>query len=618
MTKTASDASTLPSGLTGSGRCLLYAPAIALFIYLFLLTLVPLSDPDLWWHLKTGERIVEQGELQGNRDAFSYTIPEQIPVHVVQGMRSQWLGQVVLHLVHAASGLRGLALARGFLLVFPFVWLYVLLLREGHRSVVALGLLSFPALYAATILPESFERPQAFSFVLAPALVVLLERLRGDGRAPWMYVAIPLMMAVWANLHGGFIAGDGIIIIYMAGEAVRGALHRGSGSPGERKLFPRKTFLLVCGVSVLASFLNPNTYHIFLGWVRGMLAGFLQPPSQRPGYVMQQVLEYRSPWFVYRYLDRPWHLVVMGFLGLGALAGIAGYVRGRRPSLGGLGTTLMLGFFSLMYVRAVPFAVYVYPLYAGMAASSFRRRMVRAVPAALSVILAVLFFVSLFSGGFGDRLAPSVPDSWVGGNYPEGALQFMRKAGIEGPLFNPVHWGGYVIFRAYPEYRVFVDGRSLSTKVLRDTHTILNAGPGWEKRIDSYGVNAILIPVIAVRTGDVVPLVKALVWNSDWALLFLQNDQAVFVRHREESSEAIRTYALEKSAVWEEMLRVSGYLLKRSPGNTALLLARLEAYHNLGRYAEAGQAAEAVRESARMKGGSRLRKTLQILRAIGY
>jgi hypothetical protein len=598
--------------------CLGHALAGAFFLYLFLLTLVPLSDPDLWWHLKTGQLIVEEGELQGNRDVFSYTMQEHIPVHVVRGMRSQWLGQVVLYLVHAASGLGGLALARGFLLVIPFIWLYVLLLREGHRSVEALALVSFPALYAATILPESFERPQAFSFVLSLALVALLERLRSEGRTRWTYAAIPLMMTVWANLHGGFIVGDVIIIIYMAGETFQGFLRRGSGLPGERNISLRRTFLLICGLSVVASFLNPNTYHVLIDWVRGMLTGFLQPPVERPGYVMQQVLEYRSLWFLYRSFDRPWYLVVMGFLVLGALAGMAGYVRGRRPSLGGLGSTLMLGFLALLYVRVVPFAMYVSPLYAGMASASFRRGIVRAVPAVLMTVLAVLFSTILFSSGFGDRLSPSVPDSWVGGNYPDGALQFMKEAGIEGPLFNPVHWGGYVIFRAYPDYRVFVDGRSLSNTVLRDTHTILNAGPGWERVLDSYGVKTIMIPVIAVRTGNVVPLAKALVWNSDWLLLFLQNDQAVFVRHREERDKAIGTSALEKSAVWEEILRVAGYLLERSPRNTGLLLGRVEAYHNLGRYGDARQAAEAVRESARMKGGSGSREALQLLGAMGY
>jgi hypothetical protein len=595
-----------------------YAPAAAVFLYLLLLTLVPLSNPDLWWHLKAGERILAEGELQGDKDAFSYTEPEPIPVHVVRGMRSQWLGQVLLHLVHAAWGFGGLAIVRGVLLVLPFVWLYGLLLRQGHQSWQALALISFPALYAATMLSGSFERPQGFSFILALAVLLVLERIREEEPPRWMYAVLPLMMALWANLHGGFIIGNAMIVMYAAGETVRAFLRRGSGLPQDKSRSPRKEFLFVCGLSVLASFLNPNTYHLFLDWVQGMLKGFLSPPAQRPGYVMQQVTEYRSPWFFYRHFDQPWYLILMGFLGFGALASLVGFMRVGRPSLGGLATSLMVGFFSMTYVRIVPFAVYLYSLFTGMAAASFRRRVVRAVPAALMVLLSILFSVVLFMSGLGDRLVPSVPHSWVGGNYPEGAIQFMRQAGIEGPLFNPVHWGGYIIFRAHPEYRVFIDGRSLSNKVLRDTHTILNAGPGWERTLDSYQVMVIMIPVVAVRTGDAVPLVKALAWNRDWSLVYLRNDQAVFVRDREDNREIIRSHGLEKSAIWQEMLRVSESMLAHLPGSGALQLARVEAYHNLGRYAEARQAARALEEAARRRGGSADRETLQMLHAMGY
>jgi hypothetical protein len=79
--------------------------------------------------------------------------------------------------------------------------------------------------------------------------------------------------------------------------------------------------------------------------------------------------------------------------------------------------------------------------------------------------------------------------------FPVGAMSFLEEADLEGRLFNSNKWGGYVLFRTHEQYPVFVDGRwiTIGEQVLRDSHAIANRSPGYERLLDAYAVEILLV-----------------------------------------------------------------------------------------------------------------------------
>jgi hypothetical protein len=608
-------------GRTGGGLLkpsyLLHATAALFFLYAFSLSIKPFSTGDLWFHLSTGKWIVRNMALPGAEDPFSYTTGP-VPENKVGHMRSQWLGQVLFHLFYSAGGPPALAVSKGLIIVLPFLWLYATLVRRRTPPAIALMIISFPLLFSVTVGGSFFERPQAFSFIASVFAVYLLERLKAaPGRTDAAAcVGLPVLMAVWANLHGGHVVGDVLIIGYMAAEAVNSGLARFTRlGGGERRIkaVPWR-FFAVCAAALAASFLNPNTYNTLHAALSGFWSNLWATSGERAGYVARQMVEYRSLWFLHKYFYVSWPFYYIAFIGMVVIAAVAKYIRAGRVDLSEFAAVLMIGFISVFYVRAMLFSAYVFPLYLGFISSSFGKRW-RAV-AAGSVLCLCLVFAAGERSSF--ALVPSAPDRWEAGVYPDGAIEFLKQQDVKGPLYNPVHWGGYIIFKAYPEYRVFVDERSISNKVLEAAHVITNAGPGWRTLLDAYGVNAIVIPLIAVETKDTVPLARALVWDDAWKLVYLRDDTAVFVRASGPNGGVAGRFEIPKDAIWEEMLRVSHFLLRVEPGNPLVHMARTEAFVHLKRYEEARSSAALTRKAAAAVGGRRAEGILRKLRAMGY
>jgi hypothetical protein len=280
---------------------------ILFFSYLFSMSLkYPLNDPDVWWHLKTGDWIIENTEIPAD-DYFAYTTPKPLNDHQVRGLRTQWLGQVVFALAERAGGVGGVAMLRNILLLLPVLILFLWLIRKGISHYAAMGIVLLPASLLIFQLFYAFERPQGFSFLFIMLVAMLLERLRscGPGKFDFSMVLLPVAMAVWSNLHAGFIVGNMVICIYFASEAFMyfWRRYRGSETGGARPIF-----FAVCVLAILMSFINPNTYHIFYEYFTGLSKKFLSDFAQtvsgggRASWVEQVVLEFKPLRYFYEVL----------------------------------------------------------------------------------------------------------------------------------------------------------------------------------------------------------------------------------------------------------------------------------------------------------------------------
>ena len=451
------------------------------------------ADPDMWWHLKTGEYICRQHQLPVP-DPFAYTTAMGSPAPGELAMRHfnlthEWLAQAIFYLVHAAAGFPGLVLFRASLLAgFCGLAGLVVYRRCGGflRAVAA-------ALGAGTVASAfSADRPFVFTFLLLAATVALLEWRR----RLWL---LPPLFLFWANCHGGFILGWVVLGAYAA-ESLWLRWRRGAQA-GERELW------LAGALALAASLLNPNGPRVV-----GVLLTYRGSPMQ------SALWEWQPPAL--------WPLEPFSALLLAALAVMAWRRRAVRPA-----DWLLLAAFvpaALMAVRNVVFIGFFAPLWIA-SYLPWKRLLPRAQYAAAGLLLALCGVAVARGGAFQLRAA-----EW---KVPAGAADFLLRHRITGRLFNSYGFGGYLVWRLWPQQRVFIDGRALNESVFADHRRIIynagNTGGGSrEELLEKYGVQAIVMPGFDYTSGAPFLLAPALAdpRQSEWKLVYQDAQAFVFLR----------------------------------------------------------------------------------------
>jgi hypothetical protein len=135
------------------------------------------------------------------------------------------------------------------------------------------------------------------------------------------------------------------------------------------------------------------------------------------------------------------------------------------------------------------------------------------------------------------------------GLFPEQAAEYVLSGGIPQPIFNDITWGGFLIYRLWPEYKVFADTRTLNIDIYRQYMNVLNDTAEGGAILRAYGIKSIITPAINPYTGEIFPLVRGLMVNDDWALVYLDGVAMIFVRKE------YATRALPKAAVYEQVYR---------------------------------------------------------------
>ncbi|HID76543.1 MAG TPA: hypothetical protein EYP56_11155 [Planctomycetaceae bacterium] len=438
---------------------LMVAAVILLPAFKCLLTL-PVDDPDVWWHLRAGQWIVEHRGLP-TTDSFSAGGSGR------PWVAYSWTAELLLYGLYSALGLRGL-------LVFTAA-VSSALVASFHgllRRVRPPGSLDLILALVATLglLPVLTPRPWLFTiwfFILELDLLLTAGRT-GDRRLLWWLV--PLFV-LWANVHIQFVLG--LVVLAMAAiEPLVARLLPVRRIDPEWRPVPF-TFMLVLGVACVAATLV-NPYHGRLYLVAAQLMG----QSELWNLIQELVaMPFRSPsnWVVlaaalaaafalgWRRRFRP--LVVMLFL-LGAYLSF----RSQRD----VWLVLLVSLAILADTAAVirPRAV--------------ARRVGWTVPVAavLVVVLAGSFLATQA------RLEKKVEEK-----FPVGAVRFLAAHRYPGPLFNRFSWGGYLIF-FLPEYPVSIDGRTMvhgQKRLIRHFRT-LRGKPEWKKDPELAAARLVVVP----------------------------------------------------------------------------------------------------------------------------
>jgi hypothetical protein len=473
--------------------------AVLLFLAIFVMAVRETLDPDMWWHLRTGQFILEQGIPR--QDVFSFTVPDH------RWITHEWLSEVLMWLGYQAAGLYGLILLSAALVSLTFALVYK---RCAGRPYLAGFTILLAALATA---PFWGVRPQLFNMLFSAAFVFLVEGFKDGKIRRRGLLLLPLLTLLWANMHSGYLVGIAILLAYLAGESISLIMGRWQ----QRGLnWPKVRWL---GVMTLASFLiavlNPNGPAL---WIYPF---FTLGSNAMQSYIQ----EWASPDF---------HQVI--FWPFAALLGIGllGMVAARRPlsltdgllfagtAAAGLLSARHIPIFAIVaspvicrYLLLASEETRLYALLSGQVREEKAGRL--AVLNWLLVLLALVAVAAWSLAKLGDN------EEAVAGRYPEAAVDYLVESGLDDqPGYNSYNWGGYLIWRGLP---VYVDGRAdvYGDEFLHYYRRTFDLTSRWQQPLDEYQVVYVLIERHS-------PLSNLLTASDRWELAYDDALASVFTR----------------------------------------------------------------------------------------
>lgn len=441
-------------------------------------------DGDLGRHITIGEYILQNREIPTS-DLFSHTmLGKSLTPH-------EWLAQVLFALVHRVDGLDGVVWFCALLISVTFVIVYKNCVERSGMILVAVV---FAILAAAAASLHWLARPHLFTILFVVLWVSSLERLRQGYPHKWWH--LPLIMLFWVNLHGAFIAGFVIWGIYVIGELIDKIFDREASGMIKRKKSPLPIdlhYLYVGSLSLLATFFNPSGFSLWdtsVGYIRNQ-------------YLVSHTAEYLPPNF---HDSSTWP-----FLGLIVIAVVLFGL--KHEKLSAVSILMIAGWLamSLYSVRNVPlYAVVTAPILSELTAKEIQlntiwRRILRMQSRIMQVerklrghlwplMIVFLVGIALYTGisldfqGRGNVFLPEV--------FPVKAVDWLQKKPPTDRMFNYFPWGGYLLYRLWPEQKVFIDGQTdfYGEALTREYEKILNLSEDWEDILDRYEISWILMP----------------------------------------------------------------------------------------------------------------------------
>ena len=458
------------------------------------------QDPDFWWHLRIGRWMVDNGRLPST-DIFTFTVPSHVWTD------HEYLTEILMWLVYSTLGLQVLIVLFG-LITWAGFWLIYRQVRRQPFVVAGVGL----ALGAIAGSPIWGPRAQMITFALTCLQLYWLQGyLAGRSRALRFF---PLVMVLWANLHGGWVIAFGWLGAALAAEAISWLLDRSQTvHVMHLRFLGTITLLSVLAVAATPHFLSLYPY-----------------PFQTEGSVAQQklIVEWFSPDFHQAFL-RPFEAMV--FLV------IVGFVL-KRPSLYEFLLVMLALFLSLQSVRnialfiaaATPPLINAFSGYWKEISTARGWRFVLPPRPFFAVTTALVLLV--VAGAtlirISSSISPARQRSVDASTYPVAAADWLASHPEVGRrMYNQYGWGGYLAYRFYPEpnRRVFIFGEAalMGDPLLNEYEAVQTLEPDWKQILDRYRVD-----YIVYNQGGA--LANVLATQPDWKLVYQDSVAVIYVR----------------------------------------------------------------------------------------
>jgi hypothetical protein len=452
-----------------------------------------LRDAGIGWHIRNGQLMLQTHSIT-RVDPFSATMSGQ-PWYAWE-----WLYDVLIAAIHHVLGLNGVVFYSAAIMAATFVLVFHVAMRRGGRLPITFFLLVL-SIGASAI--HFLARPHVLSWLLAVIWFDVLDSA-ATGAVPEKdrrLFYLPVLMLLWVNLHGGFLLGFALLGVYLIGGAIAyfAVSERREATGRWLKRLGR-----VSALSLLASFINPYGYRLHIHIYRYLSDRFL----------MNRVSEFLSPDF---------HGVAQQCFAVLLLVTIAALASAHRKPQPARLLVIFLAAYSGLYasrnlpVSSMLLTLMVAPLLSETVAKAGENAEIAAwLRALLSRVhsfgirmeklelrfqghlwLMIVFVLGLWACLHGGRLGSvQLLNAYFDDKrFPVEAAQVIADRDVREPIFCPDQWGGYLIYRLYPQTKVLVDDRHdlYGDQFFKGYLKVVFVQPGWNKMLDERYVNWILV-----------------------------------------------------------------------------------------------------------------------------
>ena len=451
-----------------------------------------LLDPDTWWHIAVGQRILDTHKWPV-ADPYSFT------AHGTHWIAYEWLGEVALGLAARAGGLLGLAYLQIFLVAIVTVLLYTYAyVRCGNykAACVATGIFLPVASVIFTL------RPQLFGYIFLLVTLICLEKFRqGHSRALWV---LPPLFLIWVNTHGTFVFGFAALAVYFAGGLFKFQLGGLIAEPWTKR--QRLELLSTALVSSLAILITPYGSE---------LAAYPLVMATSQPFNIANISEWQPLTFGL--------LIGKYFLTLLLVLFVAHVFHPMKYRLHEMAVLLFAVYAACVHIRfMLIFVMIIVPVVAKFFAEWMPHYDRSKDRYAMNLAIIALMLVAMA------RLMPSRAEVArdVAKDYPVAAVDYLRQHPQPAGMFNEYGYGGYLIWQLSPQHKVFIDGRADMYEysgVFQDYAHIANVESNALALLGKYDVQSVLIKS---KCG----LATLLATSSEWKRVYTDDLSVIFVR----------------------------------------------------------------------------------------
>lgn len=447
------------------------------------------ADGDLGRHITIGNYIAQNWTIP-TTDIFSHTMQSEALVP------HEWLAQFAFSQIHSLLGLNGIVLLISFLIAATFTLAYREIRKRDATTLVTIFAASLAA-FASSL--HWLARPHIFTFLFVAIWTYLLANKNSK---IWYF---PIIMLVWVNTHGAFITGFAIWLAYFAGW-LWDYLHKAS----------EPTTGIRLGIIGLASFavtfINPVG-----GGLWGTSIGYYGNQ-----FLVNSTVEYLSPnfhnWSTWPFLI----MLVILLLGIGFSVKLK-----THEAFLIAGWTIL----SLYSARNIPlFAIVTAPYVATVIQAILPRiRLLQKIETTIDnveknhkgILLPILAIALLVSNSIAQK-GHDTPNSFDPNKFPIQAVDWLEANPQDGKMFNNFIWGGYLLYRLFPQEQVFIDGQTdfYGEAFTREYAQVVSLDEGWQDVLVKYNVSWVII-----QTGK--PLIPTLQNELNWNIIYQDNTATI-------------------------------------------------------------------------------------------
>jgi hypothetical protein len=463
------------------------------------------ADPDLWGHVRFGQDILAQGIP--STDTYAY-LNDNSP-----WINHELLAEILFAAAYNAFGPAGLVGVKAGLVLIIFALVYIHLWKKGFDELRG-GIVIVAALMLMSVGLWTI-RPQLLTYLFFVLTLLLIERAERGGRLGLWF--LPVVMAAWANSHGGFLAGLAVVAIWVSMHLVSSLVPKQWRSA---VWYSKATMTAVLAVCVGATLLNPYTWRLLTFLLKTATVA-------RPEIGEWQPLSIISP-------EGAAYIVVVA----GMISAVVWSTRPRSHAT--LAVLFAVTLLPLLALRHLPLFALAFVVFAAehvadvwnraLASNTVRRARLGFVPwtlAAAFVVLAIPYFNCI-------RIDPSFI------KFPARAVELMKRAEVRGNVATFFDWGEYIIWHLSPNVRVSVDGRRetvYSPESYKRSLQFLYGIGDWDEILERSETDMALI-------GRDQPTYALMRLKPGWQLAYEDSFSSLFVRDGSPLAEKIHNTAV--------------------------------------------------------------------------